>query len=125
MTLLSKKLIFWTPRVLSIAFIAFLGLFALDVFGEGYGFWETLLGLLIHLIPNFILIMVLILAWRWEWIGAAAFAAGGVFYMIQVLPRSMPAAVKLSWILPISGPAFIIAALFLLNWIKHDTLRAR
>ena len=72
MTSLSKRLLFWTPRALAIVFIAFLSLFALDVFGEGYGFWQTLLALVIHLIPTWILIALLILAWRWEWIGAVS-----------------------------------------------------
>ena len=66
MTSAAKGLLFWTPRVLTIAFILFLGLFALDVFGEGYGFWGTLVALLMHLIPNFVVLAVLIIAWRWE-----------------------------------------------------------
>ncbi len=62
MTRFSGRALFWAPRALSIAFIAFLSLFALDVFGAGYGFWRTLLGLAIHLIPSFVLIGVLVLA---------------------------------------------------------------
>ena len=38
----SKQLLFWTPRILGILFALFLSMFALDVFGEGYGFWGTL-----------------------------------------------------------------------------------
>jgi len=45
MTKASKRVLYWTPRTLSIAFIAFLSLFALDVFGPGQGFWKTLLAL--------------------------------------------------------------------------------
>jgi len=125
MTLFSRQVLFWAPRALSIAFIAFLGLFALDVLEAGYGFWKTLLALTMHLIPNFVLIAVLVLAWRWEWIGAALYAAAGMLYVIMVLPRPLPPAVKLSWILTIAGPAFVIAALFLANWIKRRELRAR
>ncbi len=36
-----KQFLFWSPRVLTILFALFLSLFALDVFGEGYGFWAT------------------------------------------------------------------------------------
>jgi hypothetical protein len=32
--------------------------------------------------------------------------------------------VRVSWALLIAGPAFVIAALFLANWMKHDELRA-
>ena len=37
--------LFWTPRVAGILFVLFLSIFALDVFGETRGFWETLLAL--------------------------------------------------------------------------------
>jgi hypothetical protein len=125
MTKFSRRALFWAPRALSIVFIAFLSLFALDVFGAGYGFWKTLLALTLHLIPTFVLIAVLVLAWRWEWIGAALYAAAGILYVIWVLGRPMPSALKLNWILMIAGPAFVIAALFLANWMKHSELRAR
>jgi len=125
MTQLSRQALFWAPRALSIAFIAFLGLFALDVFGAGYGFWETLLALTMHLIPNFVLIAVLVLAWRWEWIGAMFFAAAGLLHAILIWQRPYPPATKLAQILPMEGAAFVIAALWLANWIKRSELRAR
>ena len=122
----SKPALFWTPRVLSIAFIAFLSLFALDVFDEHLGFWQTLLALTMHLIPVFVLIAALILAWRWEWIGAALYAATGVLYIIWVVSMGRPVSpsTRLIWILTISGPAFVIAGLFLANWLKRGELRA-
>ena len=64
MTELSRRTLFWAPRVLSVALIVFLSLFALDVFGEVQGFWNTVLALAIHLIPTLVLSVVLILAWR-------------------------------------------------------------
>jgi hypothetical protein len=119
----SRKALFWAPRVLSIAFIAFLSLFALDVFDGRLGFWQTVLAFLIHLIPVFALIAILILAWRWEWIGAALYAVAGLLYVVQVISGSRPPAVKLTWILTIAGPAFVIAGLFLANWLKRGELR--
>ena len=125
MTELSRRTLFWAPRVLSIALIAFLSLFALDVFGEVQGFRNTVLALAIHLIPTFVLSVVLILAWRWEWIGATLYAAAGVFYIVTVIPRRhWAAAMKLVSILAIAGPALVIAALFLINWLKRGELRA-
>jgi hypothetical protein len=121
----SGKALFWAPRVLSIAFIAFLSLFALDVFDGRLGFWQTVLALLLHLIPVFVLIAVLILAWRWEWVGAVLYAAAGLLYIVQVVSGSHPPVVKLNWILTIAGPAFVIAALFLGNWLKRGELRPR
>jgi hypothetical protein len=113
----SRKAVYWAPRALSIAFILFLSLFALDVFGEGQGFWRTLAALGMHLIPSFVLVGALALAWRWEWIGAALYGAAGMLYVTMVWPR-------LSWIVTISGPAFAIAALFLASWLTREGRRA-
>jgi hypothetical protein len=57
MSHLSKRILLWAPRALSILFIAFLSLFALDVFGEQVGFWRTVLALTMHLIPSVVLIL--------------------------------------------------------------------
>jgi hypothetical protein len=125
MSNLSKRALFWTPRALSIAFIAFLSLFALDVFDEHLGLWQVVLALIMHLIPVFVLIAALVLAWRWEWIGAALYAAAGLLYVAWVvsMSRPVPPAIRLVWILTIAGPAFVIAALFLANWLKRSDVR--
>src|ERR1039458_2033268 len=109
MTSLSKKTLFWAPRALSIAFIVL---------------WKTLQALAVHLIPCYVLIAVLVLAWRWEWIGAALYTAAGLVYIRQVvlMARPIPPAVRLNWVLTISGPAFVIAGLFLANWLKRSEL---
>ena len=125
MTHFSRRAFFWAPRAMSIVFIAFLSMFALDVFGEGYGFWKTLLALTIHLIPSFVLIAALVLAWRWEWIGAALYAAAGTLYVFWALQRPIPPAIKLLWVLMIAGPAFLVAALFLANWMKRAEIRGK
>jgi hypothetical protein len=121
----SKRTLFWAPRGLSIIFIAFLSLFALDVFNGHSGLWQTLLALTMHLLPSFVLLVALILAWRWEWIGAALYGAAGLLYVTLTVSRPLPPATRLVWILTIAGPAFIIAGLFLANWLKHDELRSR
>jgi hypothetical protein len=107
----SRKLLYWTPRILGILFALFTSLFALDVFEEGYGFWETVLALLMHLIPTFIILIALFTAWRREWIGALLFIALGVFYIVWSWA-------EIPWMayLLISGPLFLIGALFLLDW---------
>ena len=126
MTQLSKRALFWTPRALSIVFIAFLSLFALDVFGEHLGLWRTVLALTMHLVPSLVLIAALVLAWRWEWIGAALYAGAGLLYVgwVVSMSRPVPPAMRLIWILTIAGPAFVIAGLFLANWLKRGDLRA-
>ncbi len=104
------KIIYWMPRVLSVAFILFLSLFALDVFGE-YSGAELALALLIHLIPSFVLLAVVAVAWKWELSGAIAFLAGAIFYVYAAgLGRPW------SWYACISGPAVIVAALYFFAW---------
>ncbi len=115
-----KRVLFWTPRVLCILFAMFLSLFALDVFGEGHGFWETILALLIHLVPVYIVIIVLVIAWRWEWIGAILFIALALFYIVWGWGRF-----HWSAYLGISGPLVLIGVLFLINWVYKGELRTR
>jgi hypothetical protein len=126
MSRFSKGMLFWSPRVLSIVFIAFLSLFALDVFDEHLGLWKTLLALTIHLIPSFVLVALLILAWRWEWIGAAGYGAAALLYVgwVVTLQRPITAAMRAVWIGTIAGPALLVAALFLANWLIRGDLRA-
>jgi hypothetical protein len=105
-----KKILFWTPRVLGILIAIFISLFALDVFMEGYGFWETIVALLMHLIPTAIVLVILGIAWRWEKIGGILFILLGVLYITFFWdPDRLPA------YLMISGPLFLAGILFLLD----------
>lgn len=118
MNISSKRLLFWTPRAVCVGFAIFLSLFALDVFGEGYGIGKTLLALSIHLIPVYIVLALLALAWRWEWIGALGFAGLAAWYAKGVWHHHP------DWVVTFAGPLLVIAALFFINWLKHDELRA-
>jgi hypothetical protein len=51
----NKKLLTWLPRIPGMLFAVFISLFALDVFSEEKGFLQTLIALLMHLIPTFII----------------------------------------------------------------------
>jgi hypothetical protein len=115
-----KRWLFWSPRILCILFAAFMSLFALDVFDGKYGFWKTMLALLMHLIPVFALILVLVIAWRWEWVGATFFPALGLLYIWWAW-RRFP---WLTYAL-ISGPLFVLGALFLVNWLRRAELRSK
>ncbi|MBM3881309.1 MAG: hypothetical protein FJ387_16550 [Verrucomicrobia bacterium] len=122
MTLLQvqRRGLFWAPRALCLLFAVFISLFALDVFDEHNGFWDTALALAIHLIPTGILLGLLALAWRWEWTGALLFPALGVLYLVQAWGRFHWSAYAV-----ISGPLFLLGALFLLNWMYRAELRAK
>jgi hypothetical protein len=113
-----KQLLFWTPRILCILFAAFISIFAADVFGEGYGFWKTILALLIHLIPTGIVLVILAISWRWEWVGGILFTALGALYLIMFRGRF-----HWSVYLYIAGPLFLVGVLFFLNWLSRKKLR--
>ncbi len=118
-----SKFVYWTPRVLSIVFIISLSLFSLDIFGNGYTFWETLGGLFMHNIPSLILLAVVLISWkRYEIVGGIVFIFVGAFYffliLIHILRSSPNELYQLFWTLLISGPAILIGVLFLVNWIK-------
>lgn len=113
------KWIYWTPRILSILFLLFLAMFSLDVFGNGYSFWETVLGLVMHNIPVFILTILLIIAWKHEWLGAITFILGGLLYISKLVVMAAINGFEwyaISWSLTIAGPAIFIGILFWINW---------
>jgi len=94
-----KKLLYWLPRVLSVLFIAFISMFALDVFNEPN--WP--LALFMHLIPSFLLVGVTIVAWRNETLGGYFFLIVGAALLVFTNFEA----------LVIGIPAFVIGALFL------------
>lgn len=113
-----NKFIYWTPRILSIIFILFLTLFSLDVFGNGYTFWETVGALFMHNIPSLVLLIVLIISWKYEIIGGIAFILAGFAYIVSLIFRNQFKWYMISWSLIVAGPAFLIGILFLMNWFK-------
>ena len=68
-------LVFWTPRLVCIAFAAFLCVFALDVFDMPLPPLQKFAAFVIHLVPAAIVAAGLIVVWSHEWVGAAFFTA--------------------------------------------------
>lgn len=108
----NERILCWMPRILSILFAAFISIFALDVLGTGDSRGETILAFLIHLIPTALVLVALVIAWRWERMGAILFAALGSWYIIMAWGDMHWTAYFF-----ISGPLFLIAALFLAHWL--------
>jgi hypothetical protein len=105
----------WIPRTLGILFIGFLGIFAVDVFGEGLGAVETIQALLIHLIPALIVACAFGIAWRWERVGGLLFLGLGVLYLVLSWGRFHWSAYAV-----IAGPALLIGSLFLVcSWNRR------
>jgi hypothetical protein len=108
------QVLLWTPRVLGFVGVIFLGLFALDVFGIDAGFWEKILGFLVHLIPATLLLVVVLLSWRWPGLGGLTFLSLGAFYVWGTNPHPW------SWDVTIAGPMFLIGLLFLAGWLARS-----
>jgi glucan phosphoethanolaminetransferase (alkaline phosphatase superfamily) len=116
-----NKFVYWTPRILSIIFICFLALFSLDVISSELSFWQIVVGLLIHNIPAFMLLIVLLISWKHEIVGGIVFILAGILYIVILLInilRNPSEWYMLFWALQISGPAFLIGILFIINWLK-------
>ena len=115
--LTTKKVIYWLPRILSICFILFLSLFALDVFSEYTG-WKIIQALFMHLLPGLILLVLTIIAWKRDLVGMAVFFIFAVGYIfIAGLHHHW------SWYALISGPCFIVGVLFLMSWFQMRNLK--
>src|SRR3990172_658449 len=109
-------LLYWVPRVLVIFFTLFVGMFALDVFGEGYDFSETIIAFLIHLLPVYIILLLLVITWKWEYFGGISFVLLGLFYMTWT-GLSFPYYVYLL----MSGIPILIGVLFILDRFNKTT----
>ena len=114
-----ERTLFWSPRILGIGLAVFLSIFALDVISEVHGFWGTFLALLTHLVPVYIIVIILAVAWRREWVGAVLFSSLVLFYLVSSWGRLHWSAYQ-----AISGPLFLLGALFMANWILRGKLKA-
>lgn len=112
----ANKIILIIARILSVLFAFFLGFFALDVFESKESFWRIVLGLCIHLLPTWIMLIVLWVSWKREWIGAVVcFLLGGAYVVI--------AWGKFHWMayLLIAGPLFLLSALYTFSALKKQS----
>lgn len=120
------KILYWTPRVISILFIFFLALFSLDVFEPGMSAGKIMLGLLMHNIPSIIMAVLLIIAWKKEIVGAVGYFGAGLLYngivIFNIVNSGLQWYLAISWSLIIAGPLFIIGILFLINWKKRNEM---
>ena len=103
----------WAARIMAILFAVFISIFALDVFDEGFGLGKTILALLIHLIPAFIILLILIVSWNKQWIAGISFLLLAIIYISTAW-----ATIKLSGMAIIAIPLFVLSALHFFIWFK-------
>jgi hypothetical protein len=102
----------WTLRFFIILFIAFIMMFSLDVFSEEHSFKKIFIGLVMHNIPAFILIIMTGVVWKREDIGGILFILAGIAMIIFFGYRNpLSIAQWLIFCLPI-----LVGVLFLLNY---------
>jgi hypothetical protein len=107
-----KSLLYWTPRVLGVLLAAFITIFAADAFEGNFTIWEKLVALAVHMIPTAVILLAVAIAWRWEIPGGLLFVAAAAFHTSWALGRGLPGVD----ILLISGPAYLVGALFVADW---------
>lgn len=105
-------LVHWAPRVLAFTHMLFLGVFALDVFDSALGSWQTLLALVIHLLPSLAIVFVLLLAWRHSLAGFVGFALLSVIFALWILEPSDGTGFYI-----LLGPIVLCCLLFLSDWL--------
>lgn len=101
-----RKFVYWVARLLAIAGILFISMFALDVFGLDKPWTEIALALFMHLLPSFVLIAILVIAWRIEWLG------GILFVLVGLSPFVVLANPK--WVNMMLGGPFVLAGILFL-----------
>lgn len=118
----SLKVLHWLPRILCIAAILFVSMFAADAYNPDYSFWQLVQAYFMHLIPSFILLLLLIVAWKWELIGGIFFASVGIifspFLFMFNYRMNHSVWISLSVILMITVPFAVIGLLFMLSYYK-------
>lgn len=108
----NKKLLLWSPRVLSILFIMFLSLFAFDVFSGDATLIEKIGGFLIHLIPSYLLIFILLISWKKPLVGGVMFLILSIVFTLYF--KTYTAVLNF---LIVSFPVAIIGGLFILSHV--------
>ena len=106
-----SRVLVWTPRILVILFAAFISLFALDEFREKRPFFKKILGLFIHLIPTFFIILSVIIAWRFKLIGGVLFAIVGIVFTLFFKTYT-----NIGRFAMLSLPLFLTGALFIISY---------
>jgi hypothetical protein len=124
----SIRILHWAPRILCIAAILFVSLFALDAFEPGLPLGDQVKGFLIHMIPSFILLAILLLAWKWELTGGILFILIGLVTTPVIFSGNyrVNESIWLSVVivLTITIPLLVVGILFVLSHHRKNALKS-
>jgi hypothetical protein len=113
------KVLHWLPRILCIAAILFISMFAADAFAPGLTFLQQIGAFIMHLIPSIILLAFLIIAWKWELIGGSIFVAIGLAFTPFIYSHNFnmnhSVATTIGIVLMINFPFVVTGILFILS----------
>jgi len=119
----STKTLYYLPRIICIAAILFVSLFALDAFDPKLTLWQQIVAFIMHLIPSFILIILLFIAWKRELIGGVIFTVIGIglspFVFMHNYNMNHSISMSLGIIFAITIPFAIVGILFILSHFKR------
>jgi len=111
MSPIAPHILCWTPRVLGMAFAAFLTLFATDALTLPGDAAHKALALLMHLLPTLAVLAALAAAWRREWLAALILPLLAILHATWAWGRLHWSAYAV-----IDGPLLLLAALFWAAW---------
>ena len=110
-----RSFVVWGPRLIGLSVAACFGLFALDAFDHGLSI-AALSSFGVHLVPALVVGLIAGAGWRYPWLGAIGFGALAAGYAATVPHRP-------DWILVVSGPLALVAALFALDVVSRRARR--
>jgi len=109
----------WAARILCLLSVAFISMFAFDVFSVVAGLGQKKFAFLLHMIPSFVLIIVLIIAWKHELVGGVMITLIGLVVLAYVYSvnygRSHSVSMGLRPAAMIGAPFVIAGILFIIS----------
>lgn len=116
----SIKVIHWLPRILCVAAMLFISMFAADALNDGNTIWEKAVAFFMHLIPTFILTAFFIVAVKWELIGGILFFLIGAgfspFIFLHNFDMNHSVSMSLGIVMMINFPFIVVGILFMMSY---------
>lgn len=106
-----RSVLYWSPRIIGLAFAAFLSIFAFGALRDAHGTGDRFVHFVMSLLPTLIVLAALAVAWRRPPVGAVVFLGFAVWYVATSWGQF-----PVSTYVVIAGPPGLVALLFLVDW---------